>query len=88
MSLSFSCRRSLFQKVKTSRLLASLLCVVAPSLALADVQLPPVFSDHMVLQAGRPVPVWGKASPGEKVSVRTGAQVKKMVGHARSAEVR
>lgn len=42
----------------------------------AAVQLPPVFSDHMVLQAGRNVPVWGTASPGEKVTVRVGTQTR------------
>ncbi len=76
MSFSSSSLRSLFQKVKSICLLTIGFCAVVPSLALADIQLPPVFSDHMVLQAGRPVPVWGKASPGEKVSVQAGARVK------------
>ena len=31
-----------------------------------------IFSDHMVLQRGRPVPVWDDAAPGTKVSVRFG----------------
>ena len=31
-----------------------------------------IFSDHMVLQRGKPVPVWGEAAPGTKVSVRFG----------------
>ena len=35
----------------------------------AEVTLPSIFSDHMVLQAGKPVSVWGKAAPGEKVTV-------------------
>ena len=35
-----------------------------------DVQLASVFSDHMVLQRGKPVPVWGTAEPGEKVTVQ------------------
>jgi len=34
--------------------------------------LPSVFSNHMVLQRGMPVPVWGRASPGAEVTVRTG----------------
>ena len=34
-----------------------------------DVQLPAVFSDHMVLQRELPIPVWGLASPGENVQV-------------------
>jgi sialate O-acetylesterase len=37
--------------------------------AYADVTLPALLSDHMVLQRGLPVHIWGKAAPGEKVSV-------------------
>ncbi len=36
----------------------------------ADVRLPHVFGDHMVLQRQLPVPVWGWAAPGEQVSVQ------------------
>jgi len=39
----------------------------------ADVSLPPIFSDHAVLQKAARVPVWGKASPGENVTVAVGA---------------
>jgi sialate O-acetylesterase len=46
---------------------ALLLAAAAP--ALADVSLPPILSEHAVLQAGRPVPVWGRADPGERVRV-------------------
>lgn len=35
----------------------------------AEVKLPAVFSDHMVLQRGMPLPVWGTAAPGEKITV-------------------
>ena len=35
----------------------------------ADVRLPAIFSDHMVLQRESAVPVWGWADPGEKVTV-------------------
>jgi sialate O-acetylesterase len=38
--------------------------------ALGDVKLPALFSDHAVLQRDRPVPVWGWASPGEKIKVK------------------
>lgn len=34
------------------------------------------FSDHMVLQREMPVPVWGKADPGEKVTVEFAGQKK------------
>jgi sialate O-acetylesterase len=35
----------------------------------ADVRLPQIFGDHMVLQRGRPIVVWGWADPEEKVTV-------------------
>jgi sialate O-acetylesterase len=35
----------------------------------ADPTLPGLFSDHMILQRGREVPVWGWADPGEKITV-------------------
>ncbi|MGB2819402.1 MAG: sialate O-acetylesterase, partial [Phycisphaerae bacterium] len=34
-----------------------------------DVKLPAVFGDHMVLQRGAAVPVWGWAEASEKVTV-------------------
>ena len=42
--------------------------LLAPA-AWADVKPNNLFSDHMVLQSGVPVPVWGSASPGEQVTV-------------------
>ncbi|MFA6287620.1 MAG: sialate O-acetylesterase [Opitutaceae bacterium] len=36
---------------------------------LSALELPEVFSDHLVLQRGKSVAVWGTAKPGEKVSV-------------------
>ena len=38
-------------------------------LLLADATLPGLFSDHMVLQQGREISVWGWATPGEKITV-------------------
>ena len=35
----------------------------------ADVKLPGLFTDNMVLQQGQPVPVWGWAEEGENVIV-------------------
>jgi sialate O-acetylesterase len=40
----------------------------------ANVTLPKLFSDHVVLQREVEVPVWGWATPGEKVTVRIGGQ--------------
>lgn len=42
----------------------------------AELKLPSVFSDGMVLQRDIPAPVWGQAEPGETVTVRFGDQVK------------
>lgn len=42
---------------------------VLSQVALADVRLPSVFSDGMVLQREAVIPVWGFARPGEKVTV-------------------
>lgn len=35
----------------------------------AELALAPVFTDHMVLQRDVPLPVWGRAAPGELVTV-------------------
>ena len=42
--------------------------------SLAEVSVPSVFSDHMVLQRDLPIPVWGTATPGEAISVTFGNQ--------------
>jgi sialate O-acetylesterase len=47
----------------------------APAVS-ADVSLPAFFSDHMVLQRGVEVPVWGWADSGEVVTVTVGGQSK------------
>ncbi len=35
----------------------------------ATVSTPSIFGDHMVLQQGKALPIWGKAAPGEQVQV-------------------
>ncbi len=42
----------------------------------AAVRLPGIFSDHMVLQTGKAVPVWGWAGPGEEIAVSIAGQSK------------
>jgi sialate O-acetylesterase len=42
----------------------------------AEVRLPAIFSDHLVLQTGVTVPVWGWAEPGEAVTVTVAGQTK------------
>ena len=50
--------------------------------AFADVTLPAVFSDHMVLQRDAEVPVWGWADPGEKIVLSIAGQTKNTVADA------
>ena len=42
----------------------------------AQIILPKIFNDHMVLQQGKKVPVWGTAAPGAAITVRFQEQVK------------
>jgi sialate O-acetylesterase len=51
-------------------LLLTLAALASPTLA--DVRLPRIFGDHMVLQRESEVLVWGFADPGEVVTVRGG----------------
>ena len=44
----------------------------------AEVKLPAVISDHMVLQADVAVPIWGMAAPGEEVTVSFAGQTQTM----------
>ena len=45
----------------------------------ADVVPHVLFSDHAVLQRDKPIPIWGKADPGEKVTVRLAEKVSQSV---------
>ena len=56
---------------KFSRKLSALLFLgfLLSSAAFADPVLPGLFSDHMVLQQGREIPLWGWAEPGEQITV-------------------
>jgi sialate O-acetylesterase len=52
------------------------------SAALADVSLPRIFQDHMVLQRDEAIPVWGTATPGERVEVSFGSATAQAVADA------
>jgi len=52
---------------RTLRLATSVLLLALP--ALAEVSLPNLIAEHMVVQRDMPVHVWGTAAPGEAVSV-------------------
>ncbi len=61
-------RFAFFHPVALSRL-GLLGCLISSATLRADVRLPSLFSDHMVLQRGKPIPVWGWADNGEEVTV-------------------
>jgi sialate O-acetylesterase len=48
----------------------------------ADVKLPAIFGDHMVLQEGMKLPVWGTAAPGEAVTVTVGTETAQATARA------
>ncbi len=52
------------------------------SAAWADVKLPAIISDHMVLEKAAKVPIWGKAAPGEAVKVTLNGQTAKATADA------
>ncbi|MFM7136600.1 MAG: sialate O-acetylesterase [Planctomycetota bacterium] len=62
--------------VSLSVLLASVTVASWTTAAPADVSLNNMFGDHMVLQRGIANRVWGRAAPGEKVTVSIAGQVK------------
>ena len=67
--MNHSCR------MKLMTVLMGLLSALCNSSALrADVRPAALFGDHMVLQQGMSVPVWGWADPGEQVTVRIAGQ--------------
>lgn len=72
----------LLQMKRSFQFLSGALALVLTNISLTQaatplqVQLPAIFSDQMVLQRDRPVPVWGTAVPGETISVKFRAQEK------------
>lgn len=56
-------------------------CMLSWTLA-AEVKMPKIFGDNMVLQRDMPAPVWGWAAPNEKVTVEFGAQKKEAIADA------
>jgi sialate O-acetylesterase len=52
-----------------------LVCVLfCAGVCLAEIRLPAVIGDNMVVQHGRKLPIWGWAEPGQEVKVRPGWQ--------------
>lgn len=54
---------------KLFRLALTLLIFIFAGVVRAEVRLPSIVSDNMVLQQGMKIPIWGRASPRERVTV-------------------
>ena len=50
-------------------LIGALCLALFSSLASADVRMPALFSDHMVIQRDTDAPIWGWADPGEELKI-------------------
>jgi sialate O-acetylesterase len=75
-----------YRKTKLQLLVGGTLALLfCGNFARADVKLDPLFSNNMVLQRGKPIPVWGSARAGERVTIRIGAQKKSAVTDATGA---
>jgi len=63
--------------MKQTLLLVSALLLVSPAgLQAGELRIASVFSNQRVLQREKPVPVWGRAEPGEAVTVEFAGQKK------------
>ncbi|MBV9923407.1 MAG: sialate O-acetylesterase [Acidobacteria bacterium] len=73
--LSFARKRNAY--ITASVFALALVVLGSAASARAEVTLPDVLSDSMVLQRGVRVPVWGTAAPGEAVTVGFAGQTKR-----------
>ncbi len=58
-----------------------IICLIAVN-AVAQISLPKIIGNDMVLQRGEAVPIWGYASAGEKIMVKFNGQKKQTVADA------
>ena len=61
----------------------ALLCCCLGSVAHAAVRLPHVFTNHAVLQRNAIIPVWGWATPGQRITVRFAGQQRMVIADSR-----
>ena len=65
--------------------IAVALSLVGAHPAHAQVSLPKIFADHMVLQRNQPIGIYGWAAPGEQVNVTLDSRVRSRYRRPRSA---
>src|SRR5579871_4185407 len=76
---------ALWRGIRSCGLAGVAIMALAGSEAWADVKLPNIFSDHMVLQRDQKNKVWGLADSGEMVTVSIGDQKKQVTAGADGA---
>ena len=59
------------------RIFLLLVVIFCSFLSIANITLPRIFGNNMVLQRNKPIAVWGWADAGEKITVQFNKQVKK-----------
>lgn len=67
---------------KAALLIGVLLLLLGAQIVMADAVLPGIFSSNMVLQRDLPIRVWGKADPGESVTVTLADEVRPAITNA------
>jgi sialate O-acetylesterase len=55
------------------------LFILLAQFSYANITLPKIFGDNMVLQREKPIPIWGWAQPGEKITVQFNKQTKTFI---------
>ncbi len=66
-----------------TRLAGSLILAALGPMAQAEVRLPNVFSDHMVLQQQKPIVIWGWSQPGETIAVQLSTNIQNVQANER-----
>ncbi|MDR2914866.1 MAG: hypothetical protein LBV74_08565 [Tannerella sp.] len=61
-------------------ILLVLLFLFLPSVVFSQIKLPKVFGDHMVLQQGKKVNIWGRSEPGGNDYCKISEAIKKSKG--------
>jgi sialate O-acetylesterase len=76
--LYFSCSNDFSKQpnFNMKRLVLCMAVLLVARFAHANVTLPRIFGDNMVLQRNKPIPVWGWAGANEKITVQFNKQVK------------
>jgi len=65
-------------QIKMARIFLQSFTLVASVHSIANITVPKIFGDNMVLQRNKPIPVWGWADPFEKITVRFDHQTREM----------